>query len=117
LDGLIEDAEAVELFRRCSLLVLPYKDATQSALIAAAYFFGKPVLATTTGALPEYVVEGETGWLAPANDPIGLAETLATALSDPTCLSNRGSVGREWYSEQRARETEELKRLYDYMAR
>lgn len=113
---MIEDAEAVELFRRCSLLVLPYKDATQSALIAAAYFFGKPVLATRTGALPEYVVEGETGWLGPAGDPTGLAETLARALSEPRRLPMMGSAGRQWYVEQRAWESAELVKLYERMA-
>ena len=33
---LIHDAEAVDLFQRCGILVLPYLDATQSALVAAA---------------------------------------------------------------------------------
>jgi len=41
-DRLIEDEEAIDLFRRCGLLVLPYVDATQSALIAAAYNFRCP---------------------------------------------------------------------------
>jgi glycosyltransferase involved in cell wall biosynthesis len=50
-------------------LVLPYRDATQSALVAHAYFFRKPAIVTRTGALPEYVVEGETGWVVPRADP------------------------------------------------
>ena len=55
---LISDEEAIDLFRRCGLVVLPYLDATQSALIAAAYHFRKPVVVTRTGALPEYVLDG-----------------------------------------------------------
>jgi glycosyltransferase involved in cell wall biosynthesis len=35
---LIKDDEATVLFRNCSVVVLPYIDATQSALIASAYF-------------------------------------------------------------------------------
>ena len=88
---LIEDAEAIDLFSRCSVVVLPYLDATQSALIAAAYFFGKPVIVTRTGALPEYVVEGVTGWIIEPNRPAELAHCLATALNDPTVFSQAGS--------------------------
>ena len=43
---LIQDQEALSLFRRCGLVVLPYIEASQSALIAAAYFFRKPVIVT-----------------------------------------------------------------------
>ncbi|MDF1516131.1 MAG: glycosyltransferase family 4 protein, partial [Anaerolineae bacterium] len=57
---LIEDAEALDLFRRCALVVLPYLGATQSALIPAAYFFRKPVIAAPSGALHEYVQAGRT---------------------------------------------------------
>ncbi len=45
-DRRIDDAEADALFRDASLLVLPYRDATQSALIAAAYAYGLPVIVT-----------------------------------------------------------------------
>ncbi|MEI2689528.1 MAG: glycosyltransferase [Anaerolineae bacterium] len=72
----IDDAEAGELFRRCGVLVLPYLDASQSALVAAAYAFGKPVIVTRSGALPEYVQEGVTGWIVPPGDAAALAQTL-----------------------------------------
>ena len=62
-DRLIDDAEALDLFRRCAIVVLPYTGASQSALVAAAYYFRKPVIVTRSGALPEYVVDGVTGWI------------------------------------------------------
>ena len=94
---LVNDDEALALFRRCSLVVLPYKDATQSALISAAYFFRKPVLVTRTGALPEYVVPEQTGFISPPNDPPALAETLLQAISRPGDLPAMGATGRAWY--------------------
>ncbi|MDW8319298.1 MAG: glycosyltransferase [Anaerolineae bacterium] len=108
----VGDAEALDLFRRCGLLVLPYRDATQSALIAAAYAFSKPVVATRVGALPEYVVEGETGWVVPPNDPVALAEALAAALADPGRLARMGAAGRRWYEAQRAAERHAWLQLY-----
>ena len=71
--GLISDAEALELFHRSSLVLLPYIDATQSALIAAAYYFQKPVLVSRSGALPEYVVDGQTGFIVEPGHPATLA--------------------------------------------
>jgi len=113
----IGDEEALDLFRRCGLLVLPYRDASQSALIAAAYFFRKPVIVTRVGALPEYVQEGRTGFLVEPGDPAGLARTLAKALTDPGCLAQMGATGRAWYEAQRKIEEETLQRMYAQIIR
>ncbi len=109
---LIEDVEAIDLFRRCGLLVLPYLDATQSALVAAAYAFRKPVIVTRSGALPEYVQEGVTGWVVPPGDPAALAQALQSALSDPPRLAAMGQAGWQWYQQQRAAEYQTLLELY-----
>lgn len=109
---LVGDDEAIDLFRRCSVVVLPYVDATQSALVGAAYFFGKPVIVTRVGALPEYVVESETGWVIPPRDPRALAECLQAALGDPDRLARMGRAGRAWYDAQRVVEREALDDMY-----
>jgi starch synthase len=113
---LIEDDEAVELFGRCSLVVLPYVDATQSALIAAAYFFGKPVIVTRAGALPEYVIDGETGWVIEPRNPQALADCLMNAFSSPARLAAMGEAGRAWYRTQRRIERSTLLAMYRTLA-
>lgn len=114
--GQLDDAEALALFRDASLLVLPYRDATQTALIAASARLGVPVLVTRTGALPEYVIEGETGWVVPPGDPEALARALTAALAgvaaDPDCLRRMGGAGRRWYVERRIEEETILADLY-----
>jgi glycosyltransferase involved in cell wall biosynthesis len=109
---LIDDEEALGLFAAASLLVLPYRDATQSALIAAAYAFGVPVIVTDAGALPEYVVDGETGWIVPAGNPRSLAAALREALADPKRLARMGRAGRDWYETQRKLEEAALAAMY-----
>jgi len=109
---LIEDAQALEFFRHCGLLVLPYMDATQSALIPAAYFFRKPVIATPSGALNEYVVDGETGWMVEPEHPPSLARCLSAMLSDTDGLVRMGVAGRAWYDARRDAEEKELRRMY-----
>jgi glycosyltransferase involved in cell wall biosynthesis len=116
-DHLIGDQEALDLFSRCGLVVLPYIEASQSALIAAAYFFRKPVVVTRTGALPEYVVEEETGWIIPPNDPQALAEALQAALTDPVRLTKMGEAGHAWYKHQRRVEWIKLQEMYSHLAR
>ena len=114
--GLVGDDEAVELFRRCGVVVLPYVEASQSALPAAAYFFSKPVLVTRVGALPEYVVDGETGRVVPPGDCRELAEALATVLTDTARLVQLGCAGHAWYVQQRQADSAALQAMYARVA-
>jgi glycosyltransferase involved in cell wall biosynthesis len=109
---LIGDAEAIDLLRRCGLLVLPYLHATQSALVATAYYFQKPVLVSRTGALPEYVVDGRTGRIVEPGHPPSLARCLKEMLQDPDRLAAMGMAGRAWYEEQRKAELDGLLSMY-----
>lgn len=108
----IQDAEAVDLFQRCGVLVMPYLDGTQSALTAAAYYFAKPVIVTQVGALPEYVQPGITGWIVPPGDIAALAGALNEALSDGEQLRRMGEAGRAWYEAQRSVEQMTLLEMY-----
>ncbi len=112
----IADAEALALFQQCSLVVLPYTGATQSALIPAAYYFAKPVIATRSGALPEYVIEDETGWLVPPGDSGALARAFHKSLRDTVRLQQFGGNGKTWYNQQRPREENLLLQLYARLA-
>jgi glycosyltransferase involved in cell wall biosynthesis len=109
---LIGDAEAIDLFRRCGVVVLPYLEASQSALAAAAFFFRKPVIVSRAGALPEYVVEGETGWIVPPGDAPALATALEAALAAPARLADMGRAGLEWLVCQRHAEDLALCGMY-----
>jgi glycosyltransferase involved in cell wall biosynthesis len=109
---LIGDEEAVDLFSRCSLVVLPYTDASQSALVAAAYFFKKPVIVSRSGALAEYVMEGKTGYTVEPGNPSSLARKLSDAFKSPESIRQMGQTGRAWYDRQRSKGFNALKTLY-----
>ncbi len=112
----INDEEAMDLFCRCGLVVLPYIDASQSAIIAAAYYFRKPVIVTRTGALPEYVREGETGFIVEPDHPAALARCLDRVLDDPVRLSRMGAAGRAWYEVHQKEQEATLTQIYTRLA-
>jgi starch synthase len=71
---------------------------------------GLPVVASRVSAIPEIVVDGETGLLVPPDDPPALRAALERALADPGTL---GAAGREraraeFSVERMARRTAEL---------
>ena len=52
-------------FSAASLVVQPYKTATQSGISQMAYHFGVPMVVTAVGGLPEIVPDGDAGYVVP----------------------------------------------------
>ena len=80
---------------RTRVVVTPYVRATQSGVVHLAYTFGRPVVGTTVGAIPESVIDGETGLLVPPGDPRELASALLRLLTDAGLASRLGTAGRQ----------------------
>lgn len=69
-------------FSMSHVVALPYLNVSQSGVLQITYAFGKPVVATTVGGLPELVEEGKSGFLVPPGDSPRLAEALISILRD-----------------------------------
>lgn len=80
INGFVPNAQLVRLIHRTALVVCPYLDATQSGVLMTAYAFGKPVLATAVGGIPEVVEDGVTGRLVPPADVDALAGAMVDML-------------------------------------
>jgi len=80
-----------ELFQRCSIVVLPYIDASQSGVVHPAYGFRKPVVTTNVGSIPEIVDDGETGLIVPAKDAKALAEAITRLLKEEKLRTGMGN--------------------------
>lgn len=89
----IPNSEVPALFRRASVVVLPYISATQSGVIPMAYAHGKPVIATKVGALPDVVSDGHTGLLIEPGNPQAIADAVIAVLSDETQRLEMGRQG------------------------
>jgi glycosyltransferase involved in cell wall biosynthesis len=56
---------------------------------------GRAVLASRTGGIPEWLLDGETGQLAPPGDARAWTEALRTMLADPDRCHRLGKSGRQ----------------------
>lgn len=62
--------------------------------VLEAMSFGKAVVASRVGALPEVVEEGRTGLLVPPQDPAALARAMLRFVHDPLLRRAFGEAGR-----------------------
>ena len=72
----VPNEQVARYFSAAEAVVLPYLSATQSGIAQIAYNFDKPVIATNVGGLAEVVINEETGFLVPPNEPRALAEAI-----------------------------------------
>jgi len=63
-------------FCASDVVVLPYKDATQSGIIQIANNFNKPIIATNVGGLGEVIKDGVNGYLRSPNNPNEIAQAI-----------------------------------------
>lgn len=75
-DGYVSNEETAALFGACDAALLPYRSATQSGVAALALGYGRPVIATAVGGLPDAIDDGVDGLLAPAGDVAALARAI-----------------------------------------
>ncbi len=92
----IPDEQVARFFQRASVVALPYLEASQSGIVPVAYAFGKPVVATRTGGLPDIVIDNQTGLLVPAADARSLAEAIITLLKDTELRHQMGQYARHF---------------------
>lgn len=76
LDHFLAPTEVDDVFAAATVVVLPYVAGTQSAVAPLAYAYGRPVITTKVGGLPEAVRDAETGFLVDPADPVALAAAL-----------------------------------------
>lgn len=98
--GFVDDPELVELYKSCELFILPSAQEGFGLVFIEAMAAGKPVIAARAGAVPEVVVDGQTGVLVEYGDQAALADAIAHLCADPELCRRLGSAGRERFLER-----------------
>jgi glycosyltransferase involved in cell wall biosynthesis len=75
-DEYIADAEVDALLSGVRLVLLPYKDATQSGVGLQAVARGVPCIVSSVGALPDLLPDGLSALVVAPDDPKRLAEAI-----------------------------------------
>lgn len=73
-------------FNSSDIVVLPYVEISQSGVVFTAFSFGKPVIATTVGSLPETILPGVNGHLVPPQNSDELGRVILKCLENPQHL-------------------------------
>lgn len=82
------------LLAGAAALVVPSTYEGMPLVVLEAMEAGLPVVASRVSGIPEVVVDGETGWLVPPEDPRRLADALGEVLAAPAEARMRGEAGR-----------------------
>ncbi len=82
------------LLRTADLLLLPSRNESFGLVALEAMASGVPVIASDVGGLPEVVVHGVTGFLAPVGDTEKMAEYAVTLLTDQALFASFAEAGR-----------------------
>ena len=93
--GSVDPMLMQESLRQADIFVCPSLQDTFPTVNLEAMASGLPVVATSVGAIPEIVVDGETGLLVPPGDSRRLAEKLAFLVGDRKTRENMGRMGRK----------------------
>lgn len=75
--------DAVAEFQRATVVVIPYREATQSGVVAAAFANGLPVVASQVGGLVDVVRDDMNGLFVPPGSAPHLADALQRVLDEP----------------------------------
>jgi len=86
LTGWIPHENVPRYLNELKLLVLPSFTEGLPNILLEAMACGTPVLATSVGAIPDIIKDGETGFLLKSNDPEHIAERIVELLNKPEHL-------------------------------
>ena len=87
-------AELGRWYERAAVVVVPSRREGYGVVAREAMAYGRPVVATAVGGLPDAIEDGVTGLLVPPRDPAALRSALERLLADPALRARLGEAAR-----------------------
>jgi len=92
-----EKDDMASVYEQAAIVVLPttYGEGVPKTLLEAS-LCGRPVITTNISGCRDAVINGESGYLIPPNDPNVLAEKINYLINNPNKISKMGLAGRDY---------------------
>lgn len=98
--GSLSEAEVNAYLQHCDAMIFPTRDDLITLAILEAMLFGKCVITSDFGPIPETVEHLRSGLVSPVDDVARLAENIALAVADPALRQRIGAEARRRYDEK-----------------
>jgi phosphatidyl-myo-inositol dimannoside synthase len=105
--GRVPDEAAPALYSAASVFVLPVTDRWfglefegLGVVLLEAAACGTPCVTGRSGGTPEAVIDGTTGFVVDARDPVALSERVSFLLKEPELATQMGRAGRRHVEEE-----------------
>jgi glycosyltransferase involved in cell wall biosynthesis len=86
--GPFNQSERSKVYENCDIVIIPSRFPETFSIVAhEAFVYGKPVIASNIGALPEVVLDGQNGFLVPPGDVHSLLSVMERVIRNPEILS------------------------------
>lgn len=93
--GSVDDATLRRCYRECDVFVLPSDGEGFGIVYLEAMYYGRPVIATNSRAVPEVVKHNESGLLVEYGNAEQLSEAIVSLSRDRSRRDKMGDAGRE----------------------
>ncbi|MGZ4834258.1 MAG: asparagine synthase (glutamine-hydrolyzing) [Terriglobales bacterium] len=91
--GRVAEQELPQYYEACDMFVLPSLKEGFGIVFLEAMQYGRPCVGARAAAVPEVIIDGETGLLAIPGDPRSLEQAIVTLIRDATLRQKMGQAG------------------------
>ena len=92
--GFVSPSQVASYYERAAVVCTPSRREGVGLAAREAMAYGRPVVATAVGGLPDAIVHGETGLLVPPRDPVSLRNAIEQLLGDADLRARLGAAAR-----------------------
>jgi glycosyltransferase involved in cell wall biosynthesis len=112
--GYVRDEDVGAYFQSADLIVLPHTEISLSGVAWVALGFGRPIVGTNLGGLPDLVEDEVNGLLVPPGSSTALSQAIMKLLRDPEQLERMSEHGKGRFQARHswARTANETLQLY-----